>query len=77
LISLAFGGLLALLVGAAGGMILAMTQMRSIVRGEVQAIVDEEVTKVEQDLLWCMSHPDEAACKPAAPAHAACRASSA
>ena len=45
------------------------TQTRNIVRGEVQAIVDEEVTKVEQDLLWCMSHPDEAACKPAAPAH--------
>ena len=68
LIGFALGGPLVLLVGAAGGMVLAMTQIRNIVREEVQPIVDEEVAKVEQDLLWCMSHPDEAACKPAAPA---------
>jgi hypothetical protein len=43
LISLVFGGLLAFFVG----MILAMAQIRHIVRGEVQAIIDEEVTKVE------------------------------
>jgi hypothetical protein len=63
-VGLALGGLLVLLVGVAGGMILAMTQIRDIVREEVQPIV-EEVTKSEHDLLWCMSHPDEAACKPA------------
>jgi len=67
-IGLALGGLLVLLVGVAGGMILAMTQIRNIVHEEVQPIV-EEVMKSEHDLLWCMSHPDEVACKPATGAH--------
>jgi hypothetical protein len=62
---LALGGLLVLLVGVAGGMVLAMTQIRNIVREEVQPIVEEELTKSEEDLLWCMSRPDEAVCKPA------------
>jgi len=57
----------AILVGVGGGMTLALTQMRNVVREEVQATVDEELTKSEQDLLWCMSHPDEAVCKLARP----------
>ena len=68
LIGLVLGSLLVFLLGV-GVMILAKKQMRNMVRGEVQAIVGEELTKWERDLLWCMSHPDEAACKPAAPAH--------
>ena len=65
MIGLELGGLLVLLGGVAGGMVLAMTQIRNIVREEVQPIVEEELTKSGGDLLWCMSHPDEAACKPA------------
>jgi hypothetical protein len=42
-------------------MILAMTQIRNIVREEARPIVEEELTKLEEDLIWYMSHPDEAA----------------
>jgi hypothetical protein len=68
---LALGGLLVLLVGAAGGTILAMTQIRNIVREEVRPIVEEELAKSEEDLIWCMSHPSGAACKPATGARSA------